>query len=947
MRSARKPQAVWPAVAACWALVAPAAGGVPATLKDWSFDKPAGLAGWTASGHLADVRVADGVLSAKVIDWDPILVSPEFDVPARHSQWVELRVRSRTGGRGEVFWTNTLKTKYGGFRPGWQTAFELRGDGVWHVYRVRCGWEPLGRVIRIRVDLPGTRGRRTPAPTYELDWVRILDAPGAAAATARPMWSFARGPAGWTLDGQAIPPPTRPGPLAWTSAGDAPALLAPPVDFDAAETAMLNVRMSVSAGRAATVGFASAKTPGLREVTFPIRGDGRMRWYLADLGASSAWRGRVRLLTFRPSDAAGATARVDVFHLASHPAGAAQLEAGAFGLAETLPRAGQGLSVCASLRNTGAGVARDVWCALAAPPGLARRGPARKKLGNLYPGECRLVSWPVRTERALAARARLTAGLGAAAEPTVRAEAELRIAASLNLPRATAVPEPIPAECDYQVGVYYFPGWASIDRWRPIFDYSERKPALGWYDESRPEIADWQIKWAVEHGVSFFAVDWYWSRGQRQLEHWLHRAYFRARHRKHLKFCLLWANHNAPGSHDEADWLAVTDYWIRHYFRRPEYLKIDSKPVVVIFNVHGPRRDMGVAAMARAIAKVKARCRAAGLGGLYLLACTRADRAAHERLKAQGYDAASGYNYPDLGAAGRRWAPYADLLAPHAKLWRDAASLGVLRQIPALSGGWDSRPWHKASARVRTGRTPALFEQHCRDAKAFLDRPGARPAGSRPTCLIEAWNEWGEGSYVGPHREHGFGYLEAIRRVFAPRSKPPRLVGPRDVGLGPYDLPGADAPVPTQTTWDFARPADRRAWSAGARQAKLAPAAEQLEGTSTGADASLTGPAVRLETDRLGTLTVDVRVEKDTTMQLFWSTTTRGVSEADSVRIPLRGDGRWHTHRVDLAGKPRWSGLVTGLRLDPVAASGVRFSIRRLGFHERKGPAPGGKGGSR
>jgi len=30
---------------------------------------------------------------------------------------------------------------------------------------------------------------------------------------------------------------------------------------------------------------------------------------------------------------------------------------------------------------------------------------------------------------------------------------------------------------------------------------------LGWYREGDPELADWQIKWAVEHGITFFAYD--------------------------------------------------------------------------------------------------------------------------------------------------------------------------------------------------------------------------------------------------------------------------------------------------------------------------------------------------------------------------------------------------------------------------------------------------------
>ena len=107
---------------------------------------------------------------------------------------------------------------------------------------------------------------------------------------------------------------------------------------------------------------------------------------------------------------------------------------------------------------------------------------------------------------------------------------------------------------------------------------------LGWYREGSPEVADWQIKWAVEHGITFFAYDWYWSKGSRQLEHALHDGYFQARYRHLLKFCLLWANHNPPGTSSLEDCLAVTHYWITNYFRRPEHLTAAGKPVVIIFS---------------------------------------------------------------------------------------------------------------------------------------------------------------------------------------------------------------------------------------------------------------------------------------------------------------------------------------------------------------------------
>ena len=87
-------------------------------------------------------------------------------------------------------------------------------------------------------------------------------------------------------------------------------------------------------------------------------------------------------------------------------------------------------------------------------------------------------------------------------------------------------------------------------------------------------MADWHIKWAVEHGITFFVYDWYWSQGARQLEHALHDGYFKARYRHLLKFCLLWANHNPPRTSSHEDCLAVTRYWIENYFRRPEHLQV-------------------------------------------------------------------------------------------------------------------------------------------------------------------------------------------------------------------------------------------------------------------------------------------------------------------------------------------------------------------------------------
>jgi hypothetical protein len=217
-----------------------------------------------------------------------------------------------------------------------------------------------------------------------------------------------------------------------------------------------------------------------------------------------------------------------------------------------------------------------------------------------------------------------------------------------------ALPPPTPVSTSpYLVGAYYFPGWPSYAKWQRLDAFPERVPLLGYYREGDPEVMDWQIRWAVEHGISFFAFDWYWDRGRRQLEHALHGGYLQSRFRSMLKFCLLWANHNPPGSFSEPDLLAVVDYWIEHYFHMPEYLTLDGRPMVIIFSTPSLTRDMGSEAVRRGIERMRARVRARGFPDLFLVAVTGPGRVPlEERLaqqKSEGYDAATGYNYPRAG----------------------------------------------------------------------------------------------------------------------------------------------------------------------------------------------------------------------------------------------------------------------------------------------------------
>src|SRR5262249_682184 len=163
----------------------------------------------------------------------------------------------------------------------------------------------------------------------------------------------------------------------------------------------------------------------------------------------------------------------------------------------------------------------------------------------------------------------------------------------------------------------------------------------------------------------------------------------------------------------EADLLALVDHWIARYFLRPEYLRFDGRPVIIVFSPRRLREDMGSDAVRAAFERMRERARAAGLAGLYLLGATRHTAAPLPAIRREGYDAATGYNYPRAGMAddGARAAPYTLAVDGYEQIWYSIAAQRTIDYAPVTEPGWDSRPWHGADALVRTGRDPARFRE--------------------------------------------------------------------------------------------------------------------------------------------------------------------------------------------------------------------------------------------
>ncbi len=897
------------------------AGAESDVLIEWRFDLAGELLGWSPGRHVADVSVGVGGLRGRATDRDPSLVGPVFDIPARATQWVEVRLRASQGGRAELFWTETLEGPYGGFAQEKTASFPVAGGDAYRDYRIPPFWQSAGRIIRLRFDPPSV-------DCFEIAHIRILDSP--QPETSASSWDFRRGGYGWTgWQSQAAPVADAAG-LGYQAGGHEAWLISPALEIPAEEYEFLAIRMAVEAGKRGRVFFGYGDQVGRDVLEFPLRADGRMHTYYLDVASLPRWEDSLVLLGIQASDQAGAAVRMESVVLSGEPMGPPEVHIDFFGSTEGVVRAGRPFAVRALLSNQGGRSARSVTVSLAVPDGVEVLNDASQQVGELerlFPAS---VHWQVRS--AEPGEVRLSLELRAEDELTGERLPPMGDAVAVPvtpLPAVSAtdyVPEPHPVRSDIDLGVYYFPGWDSWSRWRPILDFPDRKPVLGWYDEADPECADWQIKWAVEHGVRFFMVDWYWDRGNRQLEHWLHQAYDRARYRHHLQWALMWANHNAAGSHSKEDWRQVTQYWLDHYFPMEEYYRIEGRPAVFIWAPANIRQDVGGSESAAELyAMSQEMAQQAGYEGIYFIALSSHESAAQcQQLRAEGYRAFTSYHgfYRAAERAEGRQFSFSEVVETGLETWRlaDQRASG-LHSIPIIDTGWASEPWHGLQARVIHGRTPELFGELCRLAAEYARE------NDKSIVAVGPWNEWGEGSYIEPCAAFGFRNLEALRRAFCPPGDwPPSLV-PADVGRGPYDL----EPLPLRTAWRFSSDSGMQGWTPnGAFRVQATP--EGMRGDAVGEDPILIGPGVRLPANRYRQLVVRMSSSRAEVAQLFWATAVTPVSEANSVHFPVAGDGIVREYRIDLSQSRRWRGVITGVRFDPVMGAGARVHLESLRF---------------
>ena len=254
-----------------------------------------------------------------------------------------------------------------------------------------------------------------------------------------------------------------------------------------------------------------------------------------------------------------------------------------------------------------------------------------------------------------------------------------------------------------------------------------------------------------------------------------------------MRFYIMWANHPVYKMWDnkvggdakwdviwqarvtDADFRKIVGHWINAYFRRPNYYRIKGCPVVSIYCSRNFVEWEGPEKAKERIAYLRSEVAKAGFSGLHLqLVC---EAKFPVRI---GADSMTPYNWNyrirdrvnSTNEAELTYRQYGELaLAQFEVAKREAAEVGAA-YYPNLSCGWDTNARYPAGERrnIVHGRNPQEFEMFARRVRDWAD--ANLPNDGPRLITVNSWNEWTEGSYLEPDNKFGYGYLDALRRVF-------------------------------------------------------------------------------------------------------------------------------------------------------------------------------------
>lgn len=329
-----------------------------------------------------------------------------------------------------------------------------------------------------------------------------------------------------------------------------------------------------------------------------------------------------------------------------------------------------------------------------------------------------------------------------------------------------------------------FTEWTNVKRARPLFD-GHLQPRIpldnNYYDLSDTKTMIEQMKLASNYGIDAFCFYHYWFKNGKQL---LEKPVNELLNMKSvpLSYMFCWANEpwtrTWDGSSGAKKILMKQEYgdkndWKNHFrylskfFLQDEYLKIDGRPVICIYKPadikdycdyldywnelaykSGFKNGLFIIHVYRGSVVFKNECYCDGVMDFEPFA-TRG-RIGNKRLSNIGkkYIGNNGLEYEVID-----YKKFGSYMVEH-MYFRNA------NHYMGLFTGWDNSPRVGDNTRIiYDNNSPKEFGIILKELYKMSVE------ANNDFLFINAWNEWGEGTFLEPDEKYHYGYLEEIKRV--------------------------------------------------------------------------------------------------------------------------------------------------------------------------------------
>ena len=311
----------------------------------------------------------------------------------------------------------------------------------------------------------------------------------------------------------------------------------------------------------------------------------------------------------------------------------------------------------------------------------------------------------------------------------------------------------------YTTGINVCSLWRNGEHWGwdAISSFDLNKTYLGYYDEPLTEVADWEIKWMVEHGVNCQFYCWFDNQTEAPIFKThicgaLDDGYFNAKYCDEMNFALIWEAANASSPDLDGFKKYLVPYWVDHYFSHPNYYRIDGKAVLSIFGLQKAIASMGgpetfKTAMEYLEDVLK------GLGYTGLITMTSSEPT--DELYRAGITSVYAYNWGHMSYS---------LEYTKSRIYAQMCQ-DKLHVVPTACVGYNDVAWREFRSPFAEAEEFGQMLTWARDEILPLYENDTE-SWKKKFMMLATWNEYGEGTIMCPSNINGFGYLNEVRRAF-------------------------------------------------------------------------------------------------------------------------------------------------------------------------------------